>query len=99
MPAEKTLNMFESFSVFFYQVLFFLFIFQFVEWRDYAKTGKTNLSPNLRQLIANFNNISKWVAAMVLQKSTAEGRAKQVKKFLQICRVSIKRLTIYNFMD
>ena len=36
-----------------------------------------------------FNNISKWVVAMVLQKETSSGRAKFFKKFVQICRVSM----------
>eukprot|EP00794_Sanderia_malayensis_P017574 gene17574-19326_t len=67
----------------------------FVEWRDYAKTSKANLSPNLRNLIGTFNNTSKWIAAMVLQKTTPEARSKQMKKFVLVCR-HLKTLGNYN---
>eukprot|EP00795_Rhopilema_esculentum_P013258 gene13258-4090_t len=68
---------------------------QFVEWRNYTKEGKADSAPNLQKQIAMFNNISKWVVAMVLQKESASGRARQFKKFIQICR-ELKDLGNYN---
>ena len=55
----------------------------------YIKDKSANSSPMLQKQISMFNNISKWVIAMVLQKETPMARARLFKRFIQICRVSI----------
>ena len=55
----------------------------------YIKDKNATSSPLLQKQISMFNNISKWVIAMVLQKETPMARARLFKKFIQICRVSI----------
>jgi len=68
---------------------------QFADWMTYIKDKNATSSPLLQKQISMFNNISKWVIAMVLQKETPMARARLFKKFIQICR-DLKELGNFN---
>ena len=58
-----------------------------VEWRDYARDAKAENCPLLATQISMFNDLSKWIMGMVLNKENAEFRAKAMKKFIRVGRV------------
>jgi len=65
------------------------------EWKLYGKSAKTGETPFLKEQIMLFNNISKYVMAMVLNHKTAEERAKSIHKFIGMAR-RLQELNDYN---
>ena len=53
----------------------------------YGKTAKTKETPLLKDQIILFNDISKYVVAMILNRETPTDRAKSVSKFVEMSEV------------
>lgn len=56
------------------------------EWMHYGKTAKTDDTPFLKEQIGIFNDISKYVMAMILNKLSPENRAKSMEKFVKMSK-------------
>lgn len=58
----------------------------------YGKTAKTDDTPFLKEQIGIFNDVSKYVMAMILNKLSPENRAKSMEKFVKMSKVSYSDL-------
>lgn len=59
----------------------------------YGKSAKTKETPLLKDQIGLFNDISKYVVAMILNHEAVTNRAAAVKKFVAMSQVCISRST------
>ncbi|XP_065655585.1 RAS guanyl-releasing protein 2-B isoform X3 [Hydra vulgaris] len=60
------------------------------ECKCYGKSASALECPNLRDQISLFNDISKYVIAMVLSHNTPELRAKSIHKFIEMTKQLLK---------
>ena len=66
-----------------------LSFFKVYEWMKYGKTAKTRDTPLLKDQICLFNDVSKYVVAMILNRESAADRALSVSKFMSMSQVPI----------
>lgn len=53
----------------------------------YGKTAKTRETPLLKDQICLFNDVSKYVVAMILNRESAVDRALSISKFMTMSKV------------
>jgi len=61
----------------------------------YGKSAKTKETPSLKDQIILFNDISKYVVAMILNRESASDRAKSISKFIEMSKYFVE-LNDYN---